>query len=66
MQHGRDLLTVYKHNSTLLKRQGDYVRGGEAIAIVGNTGEETTGPHLHFELWRAGTPLNAEDFIQFN
>ena len=66
VQHGRDLLTVYKHNSTLLKRQGDYVRGGEAIAIVGNTGEETTGPHLHFELWRAGTPLNAEDFIQFN
>ncbi len=65
MQHANNFLSVYKHNLTLLKRQGDYVRAGEVIAIVGNTGEETTGPHLHFELWRAGTPLNPEDFIQF-
>lgn len=65
VQHADNLLSVYKHNSTLLKKQGDYVRAGEVIAIVGNTGEESTGPHLHFELWRAGTPLNPEDFIQF-
>ena len=65
VQHANDFLSIYKHNSTLLKKQGDYVRAGEVIAIVGNTGEETTGPHLHFELWRAGNPLNPEDFIQF-
>lgn len=65
IQHADDLLSVYKHNSTLLKKQGDYVRAGEIIAIVGNTGEESSGPHLHFELWRAGNPLNPEDFIQF-
>lgn len=65
VQHANNLVSVYKHNSTLLKRQGDYVRAGEVISIVGNTGEETTGPHLHFELWRAGNPLNPEDFIKF-
>lgn len=65
IQHANDLLSVYKHNSLLLKKQGDYVRAGEVIAVVGNTGEETSGPHLHFELWRAGNPLNPEDFIQF-
>lgn len=65
VQHANNLLSIYKHNSTLLKKQGDYVRAGEVIAIVGNTGEESTGPHLHFELWRAGNPLNPEDFIKF-
>lgn len=65
VQHANNLISIYKHNSTLLKKQGDYVRAGEVIAIVGNTGEETTGPHLHFELWRAGNPLNPENFIQF-
>lgn len=65
VQHANNLVSVYKHNSTLLKKQGDYVRAGEMIAVVGNTGEETTGPHLHFELWRAGNPLNPEQFIQF-
>lgn len=65
IQHANNLLSVYKHNSTLLKNQGDYVRAGEVIAVVGNTGEESTGPHLHFELWRAGNPLNPEDFIKF-
>lgn len=65
IQHANNLVSVYKHNSTLLKKQGDYVRAGEVIAIVGNTGEETSGPHLHFELWRAGNPLNPEDFIKF-
>ena len=65
VQHANDLLSVYKHNSTLFKKQGDYVRAGEVIAIVGNTGEDSSGPHLHFELWRAGNPLNPEDFIKF-
>lgn len=65
IQHANNLLSVYKHNSTLLKQQGDYVRAGEVIAVVGNTGEESSGPHLHFELWRAGNPLNPEDFIKF-
>lgn len=65
VQHANNLLSVYKHNSTLLKQQGDYVRAGEVIAVVGNTGEESSGPHLHFELWRAGNALNPEDFIKF-
>lgn len=65
IQHANDLVSVYKHNSTLLKQQGDYVRAGEVIAVVGNTGEETSGPHLHFELWRAGNPLNPENFMKF-
>ena len=47
------------------KKQGDFVRAGEAIAVLGNTGEETTGPHLHFELWQAGKALNPETFIKF-
>lgn len=65
VQHANDLLSIYKHNSVLLKKQGDYVRAGEVLAAVGNTGEESSGPHLHFELWRAGNPLNPEDFIKF-
>ena len=65
VQHANDLLSVYKHNSLLLKKQGDHVRAGEVLGVVGNTGEETSGPHLHFELWRAGNPLNPEDFIKF-
>ncbi len=65
VQHANDLLSVYKHNSVLLKKQGDYVRAGEVLGVVGNTGEESSGPHLHFELWRAGNPLNPEDFIKF-
>lgn len=65
VQHANDLLSIYKHNSFLLKKQGDYVRAGEVLGVVGNTGEESSGPHLHFELWKAGNPLNPEDFIQF-
>lgn len=65
VQHANDLLSIYKHNSLLLKKQGDHVRAGEVLGVVGNTGEETSGPHLHFELWRAGNPLNPEDFIKF-
>ena len=65
IQHSNDLLTVYKHNSVLLKKSGDRVEAGETIAIIGNSGEITTGPHLHFELWHKGVPVNPEDYIAF-
>lgn len=65
VQHKNNLLTVYKHNAKLLKRQGDKVKEGEIIAIMGNTGKETTGPHLHFEMWLNGASLNPEEYIKF-
>jgi len=65
IQHGNNLLTVYKHNAELLKEEGDHVNAGEPIAIIGNSGELTTGPHLHFELWRDGTPMDPEKYIVF-
>lgn len=65
IQHDHGLVSFYRHNSVLLKEIGDFVAAGEAIAIIGNTGEETDGPHLHFELWQNGLPLNAERYIQF-
>ncbi len=65
IQHENNLLTVYKHNAELLKQVGDQVNAGEAIAIIGNSGELTSGPHLHFELWRNGTPLDPEKYIVF-
>jgi len=65
VQHENNIVSVYKHNSVLLKEQGDLVKAGESIAIIGNTGEQTTGPHLHFELWNNGVPVNPEDFILF-
>lgn len=65
VQHQNDLISVYKHNSQLLKKMGDKVVAGEPIAIIGNTGEYTTGPHLHFELWHKGKPLNPRDYIIF-
>lgn len=65
IQHNYNLVSIYKHNESLLKKQGDHVSAGEPIAIIGNTGELTTGPHLHFELWYNQTPLNPEDYITF-
>lgn len=65
IQHQSNLISVYKHCAVLLKQQGARVTAGEAIAIVGNSGELTTGPHLHLELWREGQPINAEDYIVF-
>lgn len=65
IQHEQNLVTVYRHNAELLKIQGDKVRAGEAIAIMGNTGKETTGPHLHFEMWLNGVSINPEDYIKF-
>lgn len=66
IKHGFNLISVYKHNASLTKKQGDLVKAGEVIAITGNTGELTTGPHLHFELWSDGYPINPSNFIDFN
>lgn len=65
IQHVDNLISVYKHNSVILKKEGNFVRAGEVIALVGNSGEITTGPHLHFELWYNGTPLDPTDYILF-
>lgn len=66
IQHANNLITVYKHNATLLKQQGDVVRAGEGIGIVGDSGElYTSGPHLHFEIWYNGEVLNPENYILF-
>ncbi|MCB0518160.1 MAG: M23 family metallopeptidase [Lewinellaceae bacterium] len=65
IQHTNNIVSFYKHNSSLLKKAGAYVRAGEAIAIIGNTGELTDGPHLHFELWHRGKPVNPTDFVNF-
>lgn len=66
MEHEDGLLSVYKHNGSLNKSQGELVKAGEVIAAVGNTGELTTGPHLHFELWSNGNPVNPANYIDFN
>lgn len=65
IQHAANIISVYKHNTNLLKKQGARVKAGDAIAIVGNSGELTSGPHLHFEIWHSGTPVNPEDYIVF-
>lgn len=65
IEHSNELLSVYKHNSLLNKEQGDLVKSGEVIAFSGSTGELTTGPHLHFELWSDGHPLDPINFIDF-
>jgi murein DD-endopeptidase MepM/ murein hydrolase activator NlpD len=65
IQHQGTFVSTYKHNSALLKKQGSMVKAGEPIAIVGQSGEFTSGPHLHFELWYNGTPVNPRDYISF-
>lgn len=65
IQHPNNVVTMYKHNSVLLKETGSSVKAGEAIAIIGNSGESTSGPHLHFELWYKGRPANPVDYINF-
>ena len=65
IQHDHGILSFYKHNSALLKKVGNFVRAGEAIAIVGNTGVLSSGPHLHFELWHKGKPVNPVDYVTF-
>ncbi len=65
IEHSEGLISVYKHNASITKLQGDLVKAGEVIATAGNTGEFTTGPHLHFELWSDGYPINPTNFIDF-
>lgn len=65
IQHNQDLITLYKHCESLLKKTGDRVKGGDVIGLVGNTGIYSTGPHLHFELWHKGQAMNPEKYIVF-
>jgi len=65
IQHQDNLISVYKHNSVLLKKEGESVKAGEVVAIIGETGELSSGPHLHFELWYDGTPINPRDYMVF-
>ncbi len=65
IQHESNIVTAYKHNAELLKEVGNKVKAGDVIAIMGNSGELTTGPHLHFELWHNGTALDPETYIDF-
>ena len=65
IQHPNNMISVYKHNSALLKHTGDVVRAGEPIGFIGNTGELTSGPHLHLELWYNGKAINPIEYISF-
>ncbi|MBQ7532120.1 MAG: M23 family metallopeptidase [Bacteroidales bacterium] len=65
IQHDKNIFSVYKHNAELLCHEGDIVQTGDPIAIIGNGGSTSTGPHLHFEFWFKGMPLNPEDYITF-
>jgi len=65
IQHGNNLTSVYKHLSNITKKTSDYVKAGEPIGIVGNTGENSKGPHLHFELWYNGFAINPQDYVVF-
>ena len=64
-EHLNGLTSIYKHNSSIVKSQGDRIQTGEIIAFTGNTGSLTTGPHLHFELWYQGEPVDPENYIEF-
>jgi murein DD-endopeptidase MepM/ murein hydrolase activator NlpD len=65
VQHPNHFVSVYKHNAVLLKKEGTFVKAGDAIALVGNTGELSSGPHLHFELWKKGIAVNPVKYINF-
>ncbi|MEI7981436.1 MAG: M23 family metallopeptidase [Bacteroidota bacterium] len=65
IQHAQNIISIYKHNSAILKKTGDIVKSGEPVAIIGESGELVTGPHLHFELWNEGNPVNPKEFILF-
>jgi len=65
IQHPGNVISIYKHNSVLLKKEGNIVHAGETVAIIGETGELSTGPHLHIELWINGIPVNPKDYIVF-
>lgn len=63
IQHSSNIVSVYKHNSYLLKKTGDRVRAGDPVAIMGNTGSQTDGPHLHFEIWVNGKPVDPQNYL---
>lgn len=65
IQHANNTISFYKHNSVLLKEEGSYIKAGEAVAIIGDTGTKTSGPHLHFELWHNGQPVDPTVYISF-
>ena len=65
IDHGNQLLSVYKHNGSLTKKQGDLVEAQEVIAKSGSSGEFSSGPHLHFELWNDGNAIDPTNFINF-
>lgn len=65
IQHSNNLFSFYKHNSALLKKSGQFVKAGDAIAVIGNSGEMSSGPHLHFELWFNGSALDPAKYIAF-
>ncbi len=66
IQHEDSYFSVYKHNATLLKKEGDYVKAGEAIAILGRSGEAEESEHLHFELWHSGIAINPAEYMTIN
>lgn len=66
LQHPNNMISVYEHNAILFKKEGDFVNAGDPIAIVGNSGELSSGPHLHFELWYRGSPVDPINFININ
>jgi murein DD-endopeptidase MepM/ murein hydrolase activator NlpD len=65
IQHSNNTISFYKHNSVNLKKAGSYIKAGEAVAIIGNTGTLSSGPHLHFELWHKGKPVDPTEYIRF-
>lgn len=65
IQHANNLISVYKHNAVLLRKVGDMVKAGESIAFIGDSGENSEGPHLHFELWENGAPVNPTLYLSF-
>ena len=65
IQHDYNIISFYKHNSVLLKKTGELVKAGDVIAIIGNSGEFSSGPHLHFEMWHKGKPIDPEHHILF-
>ena len=65
IQHPENIISVYMHNSSITKKNNDLVKAGEVVGIIGNSGETSSGPHLHFELWQNGNPINPEDYIDF-